>query len=113
MEERIRENIERETSGPEQINEGKRDVFESQNPPRKNEEPNKEEVLKDIYSQQPVKKEKEQPKPVEEDKKIDNLVKESRFGSGINKTIKKAIKMGAYFIDALHDKITGKRKEKE
>lgn len=120
MEERIVENIEREAPSPEQVKGGEKDIFESKGVAReKTEQLDKGAVLRDIYSQPTIEEKKEQPKFAEEDKRIDNFVKESRFGSGMEKVVNVIRKMKcfigekAHILDGVHDRYKQKNGNKD
>jgi hypothetical protein len=118
MEERIGENVEKDILGPEKTSENSGEDYKISKIEKK--EPNKENILSEIYSQRSPKDDKNSTaKPEEDDKKIDSLLKESVFGKGIEKVvngIKKTkcfIGEMAHNLDGLHDKYVNKNNKND
>jgi hypothetical protein len=108
MNEKIRENIEIPT-----LNTEKEEIIK---PLEKKEEAvslqEKESLLKDIRKKEEFKREgNPREGDIDQEKNVSVLTKEY-FSIGADKTIKKARKLGAYFLDMLHDGLTNKNKDK-
>jgi len=110
MEERIEGNVEKSIL-PEKKIESNKDVFESQNSVSEAKEPDKDNLLREIHDKGTnIKSEVVENKNSSQEKDVSVLVKEF-FSVGADKTVKKARKLGAYFLDMLHDELTKRNKK--
>lgn len=114
MEERIGEKIEKNILSPEKNIESNKDVFESQNSVIETKEPDKKDLLREIHDKganiKSGREEAAENKNYNQEKDVSTLVKEF-FSIGADKTVKKARKFGAYFLDMFHDELTKRNKK--